>query len=399
MKKILFVMNTMGGAGAEAALLELLRRFPKKDYEIDLYVLMGQGELVEELPERVRLLNHTYRNASVLSKEGKKYLYGTVLKALMKRGNGLRLLPYLLSNLTEMVKKKQIMADKLLWRVISESGERFETHYDLAVAFLEGGAAYYVAEHVHAHKKAVFLHVDYEKAGYTRKLDKDCYLVFDKIFTVSNEVREAFLRVYPECHEKTEIFHNMLDIQGIRTKAQAAGGFEDDFKGFRILTVGRLTAQKALEISIDAMKILKEKRINARWYVCGEGDQRSFLEERIRKADLEEDFVLLGAVRNPYPYMRQADVYVHASRFEGKSIAIQEAQVLGKAILVSDCSGNREQVIPGVDGFMCQLDAGEIAEGIETLLNHEELRERLGKEAAKKISVKSEDINKLLDLL
>ena len=399
MKKILFVMNTMGGAGAEAALLELLRRFPKKDYEIDLYVLMGQGELVEELPKQVRLLNGTYRNVSVLSKEGKKYLCGTVLKCLLKRGNGLRLLPYLVSNLTEMVKKKQVMADKLLWRVVSEGSQWFDTRYDLAVAFLEGGAAYYVAEHVNAHKKAVFLHVDYERAGYTRRLDKDCYLVFDRIFTVSNEVREAFLNVYPECCEKTEIFHNMLDIQGIRRKAQAEGGFEDDFEGFRILTVGRLNAQKALEVSIDAMKILKEKKINARWYVCGEGDRRSFLEERIRKADLEADFLLLGAVRNPYPYMRQADIYVHASRFEGKSIAIQEAQVLGKAILVSDCNGNREQVIHGVDGLMCQLDAEEIAEGIETLLTQAELRESLGREAAKKISVKSEDINKLLDLL
>ena len=58
---------------------------------------------------------------------------------------------------------------------------------------------------------------------------------------------------------------------------------------------------------------------------------------------------------NPYPYLRQADVYVHASRFEGKSIAIQEAQVLGKAIVVSDCSGNREQVEPGKDGLMCDL--------------------------------------------
>jgi len=241
--------------------------------------------------------------------------------------------------------------------------------------------------------------VDYSRAGYNRKLDKDCYLKFDKVFTVSDEVKEAFLKVYPECEQRTEVFHNMLNVDGIKSKAMLPGGFEDNFDGTRILTVGRLTEQKALEVSIEACALLKSRGAQVRWYVLGEGNQRAFLEERIKKLQLEEDFLLLGAVENPYPYMRQADIYVHASRFEGKSIAIQEAQILGKPILVSDCSGNREQVEHGVDGVMCSLEAEAICEQLEELLRDKEKCKRLGSAAAEKRVTDDAEMKKLLCLM
>ncbi|MCM1325057.1 MAG: glycosyltransferase [Bacteroidales bacterium] len=398
MKKILVVMNTMGQAGAETALLELLRHINPAEYEVSLYVLMAQGEMVHELPDYVKLLNARYDDSSVLGREGRAHMRRTVLKAMFARATVFRLFPYLIKNLAAMAAKGKILTDKLLWRVLSDSGQRFKEHYDLAVAYLEGGSAYYVADHVEAVRKAAFLHVDYGRAGYTRELDRNCYLKFDRVFCVSKEVREAFLQVYPECGPKSEVFHNLVNQDAIRQKAKLSGGFTDDYEGFRILTVGRLTAQKAFEVSIEAMKLLKEKGIRARWYVLGEGDQRSFLEEKIRHFHLEEDFLLLGASKNPYPYMAQADIYVHASRFEGKSIAIQEAQTLGCAILVSDCSGNREQVIPGVDGMMCGFTPEEICRDIQTLLQDESLRSRLGRAAAQKKLTDESEVEKLLRL-
>ena len=399
MKKILIVINTLGHAGAETALLELLQHLNPKEYEVSLYVLMAQGELVHELPSHIKLLNAHYNDSSVLSKEGKGHMRRQVLGAMVKRGNIFRLLPYLMRNMTVMLGKRRVLPDKLLWRVLSDGGARFTTCYDLAVAFLEGGSAYYVADHVNAQKKAAFLHVDYERAGYTRALDKDCYLKFDRIFTVYDEVKKSFLQAYPECESKTEIFHNILNVEAIRSKAKLGGGFQDSFDGYRILTVGRLTAQKAFEVSIAAMRLLKDKGEKVRWYVLGEGDQRGFLEEQIRSLGLKEDFLLLGAVKNPYPYMIQADLYVHASRFEGKSIAIQEAQILGRPILVSDCSGNREQVVPDADGMMCALTPEDICAGVSELLHDEEKRRRLGAAAAQRQFTDESEISKLLCLI
>ena len=157
--------------------------------------------------------------------------------------------------------------------------------------------------------------------------------------------------------------------------------------------------QKAFEVSVDAMKRLKDAGKNVRWYVLGEGDQRKKLQEQIDALGLTEDFILYGAVNNPYPFMKQADIYVHASRFEGKSIAIQEAQILGKPMVVSDCSGNREQVCHGKDGLMCGLTPDSLAENIMLLLEDEALRGKLGAAAAKKNADAAEEIQKLLSML
>ena len=398
-KKILFVINTLGKAGAETALMELLRKIPKEQYEVSIFVLLGQGEVIEDLPDNVKLLNKKYNSNSVLDKTGRKDLYKNIFVQIFRNGAIFRRSLYLIKHAFRMISKKQLKMDKLLWYCLADGAQKLEDHYDLAVAYLEGGSAYYVADYVSADKKAAFVHIDYSLAGYNRDLDKNCYLKYDQIFTVSKEVKEAFVKVYPEVEEKTEVFENILNIEKMKEKALESGGFEDDFDGFRILTVGRLSSQKALEVSIEAMSLLKSEGKNVRWYVLGDGDQRQFLEKQIQKFDVEKEFILMGAVPNPFPYYVQADLYVHASRYEGKSIAIQEAMAMGCAVLITDCSGNREQVTHGMDGELCEFNAESISHQIAVLMDDPEKRESYGKNAAQKISSDKRDIEKLYRLL
>lgn len=397
-KKLLFVINTLSAAGAEMALLELFRRLSADEYEISLYVLMGQGELSDRLPEHVILLNKNYNKVSVLSKEGRKYMYKHVIKAMLCRGTVFKRLPYMIAGFFEMVKKHKIWPDKLLWRVISDGSPRWKKRYDVAVAYLEGGSTYYVADYVNAKKKAAFIHIDYTQAGYTRKLDKNCYAKFDAIFPIAETVRDKFLEVYPEYKEKTSVFHNILNLEEIKKKSKLSGGFTDDYQGIRILSVGRLTWQKAYESAVEAMRLLKAEGYSARWYVLGEGPERQMLERQIVEAELEQDFILEGAVENPYPYYVQADICIQATRFEGKSIAIQEAQILGCAIVASENSSNREQIIDGIDGFLCSLEPEDIKEKIKLLILDKKKRESFQKAAAcKKISYE-EDLELLKGL-
>lgn len=398
-KNVLFVINTLGMAGAEMALVELLKRMDPEKYNISLYVLMNQGELVNRIPEHVKLLNKNYCSSSVLAKEGKSHMYKTIGKAMIRRGTILRQIPSMTVSLTDMVRKRKIWPDKLLWRTLSDGADRFGEEYDLAVAFLEGGSAYYVADHVKARKKAAFIHIDYSKAGYTRQLDRDCYVKFDMVFPIADEVKEKFLEVYPDCKEKTAVFHNMIDQDAIRRKAEADGGFQDEYDGMRILTVGRLTYQKAYPVAIEAMSLIKKEGHKARWYVVGDGPERENLEKLIADAGLQDDFILLGAHDNPFPYYKQCDLYVHATRFEGKSIAIQEAQTLGCAVIASDSSGNREQIVDGEDGILCQLNAKAVKDAVVELLEQDEKREQFRKASLTKQISYDEDMKLLEQLL
>ena len=398
MKKVLFVINTLGGAGAEKALLELLKRFPENEYEVLLYVLLAQGELIHQVPEQVKILNQSYSDASVLSKKGKHILNRQIFKRLFMRGAIFKNLGYMLKNMAEMLKKGKLYPDKLLWRVMADSAQVIDGHYDMAVAFLEGGSTYYIHDHIRADRKVTFLHVDYSYAGYSRSLDRDCYLNFDRVFTVSDEVKKHFIKYYPQYQNKVAVFHNMLDYKKITSRAKEAGGFTDSYDGIRLLTVGRLAYQKAYDIAIDAMKIIKDSGCKARWYVLGEGSEREMLEKKIAQFGLQKDFLLLGAVENPYPYYVQTDIYVHATRFEGKSIAIQEAQILGCPVIASDCNGNREQIENGIDGILCSLTPEAIADSIKELIADPKKREKYAKRAQNRNTQNNDELDLLLKM-
>ncbi len=398
-KKILFVVNTLGRAGAETALMELLRRLDSQEYELFLYVIMGQGEMKGEIPSHVKLLNTRFNSQSVMTGKGKRSMAWTIAVAFIRNGRYLRKICCIARNFVSMKRKGKVWPEKLFWRMLSDGAVRFPVVFDLAVAYLEGASAYYVADHVKAKKKCAFIHIDYESAGYTREMDEGCWDSFEKIFTVSDEVKEHFLAVYPEHARKTDVFHNLIDQEMIKRRAQEKGGFEDSYSGIRLLTVGRLTWQKAYDIAIDAMKLLKDEGVKARWYVLGEGDKRRMLEKKIEAEGLKEDFLLPGAAKNPFPYYAQTDLYIHATRFEGKSIAIQEAQTLGCAVIASDQSGNREQIENGKDGILCPLTARGIADSIKELIGDEEKRKRIKNAASAKVTAQEEELKKLLEFL
>ena len=344
MKKILFVINTLGRGGAENALIQLIKKLDKNEYDISLYVILGQGELIEKVPENVHVLNENFDASSVLSHEGKKKLKKHIFGILFKNASVFKNLFYIVSNAFKMIFKGRVLLDKLLWKTLSDASPVFDEKFDLAVSFLEGASAYYVRNYVNADKKAAFIHVNYIEAGYNRKLDKDVYTDFDKIFTVSEDVKESFLNVYPECEENTSVFENIIDKEYVLNKAEEEGGFEDDFDGKRILTIARLTTQKAIDVSVESMKKIAESGENVRWYILGDGELRDKIKSLIEKNNLKDKFILLGVKDNPFTYLKQCDIYVHATKFEGKSMAIREAQILGKPIIVSDCNSNVELV-------------------------------------------------------
>lgn len=400
-RKLLFIINTMGRAGAETALIGLLKKLDAiGDYDISLYTIISRGELFDRVPRNVRILNSRPSRGSVLSAGGRVAIFITTMKAFFYRFTGLRLLPYLWRNIALQKKERgRIQPDKVLWRLLAEGRPCDPVEYDLAVAFIEGGAAYYLAEKVKAKQKAAFIHIDYQKASYLPMMDRGCYNACSKIFVVSNEVGEKFTAVYPEYRDKITLFRNILDIEEVWRKAGEEAGFTDDFEGVRLVTVGRLAYQKGYDIAAEALAILKSKDYLVRWYIIGEGPERAVLERLIAKLGVSEDFVLLGAKDNPYPYVYKAQIYVHATRFEGKSIAIEEAQILRKPIIASKCTGTAEQITSGVDGLLIDLSAENLAKKLAWLIDNPEVQEEFSSNAAKRKLIFPEDLDNLLALL
>ena len=184
-KKCLFVINTMGHGGAAIALIELMKKISALGYEPHLYVMLGQGDLIDRVPENVKLLNRRYDKRDVLSRTEKRALYRHTLGIVLSRFALLRNIPYIIKNYSQMKKSGRTFPEKLLWKAISDGSAPMADEYDLAVAFIEGASTYYVADKVKAKTKAAFFHIDYNNSGYTRELDHGCYDKIDGVFCVS----------------------------------------------------------------------------------------------------------------------------------------------------------------------------------------------------------------------
>lgn len=396
MKNVLFVVNTLNEKDEANMLLTLLKAIDSSVYEVDLYILMNCGDSLSRLPQSVHLLNK--RPFSNIPDKGVDKLYHvfSMIKISLRNGAFLTSIPYMIANLWKMMEANRVYSSQLHDRMIANGGKRFKKEYDIAIAFSEGSATYYVADHVKAIKKAAWVHKKYNLNDFNEYLDDDTYDRIDKVFATSGSGKEAFLEVHPECMGKTMIYHEIIDQETIRRLAKEgrADGFED--KGLRLLTVGRLSSQKAYDVAIQAMVYLRKWHYPIKWYVIGDGPLRKTLQDLIDQKKLTDYFILLGEKQNPYPYFANCDIYVHATRFEGKSIAIQEAQTLGCAVIVSDVNGNRDQIENGYDGVVCDLNGKKLAEAIADMAEDPYIRRRMGNRNMQKDLTRSK---KSIDLL
>lgn len=399
-KSILFVMNTMGRAGAERALIELMRILDPSRYQISLYVLIPRGELFEEVPDYVHILNRRTDSRSVLSVGGKIAVAASLIKAASGSGSLIKAVRRMRNMERSNNKAQNVQTkEKIMRRLLSDGLPGLPGRFDLAVAYLEGPATWYTAEKIHADRKAAFLHIDYRQAGYSSELDQGCYKVFNRIYAVSGEVQRDFLEVYPEYTDKTKLFFNIVNRKYIRKRAKESGGFTDNYEGIRLLTVGRLYYQKGYDIAVKTASLLKKQGCEFRWYVLGEGEEKKNIRHMIHEYGLEDTFFLLGAAANPYPYFSQADIYVCTSRFEGKSIVIEEAQALGKPVVSTGCTGVNEQINRDIDGIIIKGTESELlAEAIRKLMKNPELCRKYGEASYNKEQLYQSGLNDFLEL-
>lgn len=386
-KKILFVINTMGRAGAEQCLLTMLNYMDKEKYDISLLSVINRGELFGEVPEGIRVLNEAPCRESVLDKKAKLELAKQILRAGFRKGYFLREAKYFWKVLRYQQKTGGIDFKKLFFKLLSDNAPHIEEEYDLAVGYIQGAATYYVMDYVRAGNKVLFLHNEFLDSGYCPELEKPYYEKADAIYCVSQSICNHFKQVYPGMSKKMEVFYNLLNKEEILEKSTREDSqsnailkkMEEEKKSgkFLLCTAARLTKVKAYDIAVPALSLVIKQGYNVVWYVLGEGEERGNIEKLVCSYGLEQNFFLLGAKENPYPYMAACDIYVQATRYEGYCTAVSEAVILGKPLILSDCGGNREQLEHYQAGILVELQKEKLAEGIIRMVENGKLREEL----------------------
>ena len=336
-KKLLFMLINMNIGGTERSLLNLLYTLDPDEYDVTLLLLEETGGYLEDVPSWV--------NVRIL--EGYQVLKPEIMEPplavagrYLKNGK-----PGRATGIASRHLIYKLTGDRTTYyRYVLGSVQDSPEEYDTAVAYAGpmDFISLYILERVKAEKKIQWIHFDVSRIYFDTEFARRHYPGFDCIYTVSDAVQAQLLKVLPEITGITEIRHNIVSREQCLKEAERGQGFTDDFNGIRILTVGRLSKEKGQLTIPEIAHRLKDKGYHVRWYLIGSGSIQESIKDLIRSYNLQDDVVLLGTIKNPFPFYAQCDIYVQTSMYEGHSVSLLEAQVFNLPIVTTDVAGVRE---------------------------------------------------------
>lgn len=362
-KKVLFILYSMHVGGVEKSLINLLATLSVKEYDIHIGLVRLEGDYMPFLPSNVTI--HAINDISEHWNELKDPPLNSVRSYMLSCQFSKAIMAFLI------YLKCKLRGSFFWWTdfVLGDS-KGIAEDFDLAVAYAgpSSDIDYYICNKVQAKKKIGWIHFDISKFGIDSEMVRRLYGQYERIFVVSETAKIIFNQTFPQYKDKTEVFHNIVSPSQIKTLATSGESFQDDYKGVRILTVGRISQEKGQLVAIQALKSLKDKSYHIRWYFIGQGSDLEHCKNEVDRLGLSEDVSFLGTKTNPYAYMRDCDIYMQPSRHEGFCITLAEALCFENPIVATDFTGAREQLQERENGFVVGMSAEEIAEGIENAL-------------------------------
>ncbi|ETJ20215.1 Glycosyl transferase group 1 [human gut metagenome] len=392
-KKVLFIIPSLNAGGAEKSLVNLLNHFDYEKYEVDLFIFCRGGIFEQFLPKDINIIeyNKDYINFSLGLK--------SALINFIKDRKGTLIINRLLFSMTNKIRKDKRNIDQYNWKFLSKSLKSIDKKYDVAIGFLEKTSIYFCIDKVNANKKIGFIHNDYRELGLNPKIDEKYFEKLDNIFTVSENCLNILKDEFQNEKDKFGIMRNVVSVSMINKMATTNESVYKKDKEQILISIGRLHEQKGFDIAIETCKKLIDKGYDIKWYVIGEGEEREALKKLIAKNNLEDKFILLGIKSNPYPFIKQADIYVQPSRYEGKSIALDEAKILKKPIIITNYTTAKDQIENGKNGLIVETNANSLEEGIEILINHKSIRYKFIKNLSLSNFGTESEIKKLYEII
>lgn len=363
MKKILFMVSSMNIGGVEKSLLSLLSIISKEDYEVTVLTLEKKGGFLDHIPNWVKIEEAKwFKDIKPIIMEDPHVILKNYMKKKKYVDGTLFLFSYFIN--------KHFKNRYLYYKNILRSIPNKEENYDVAISYAGPTEIIdtYITHKVMAEKKIGWVHFDVSKHEINTKLYSKVFNKMDKIFVVSQEGKTKFDEKFPKLCSKSEVFKNIVSKELVRKMSCEKIDFNDNFDGIKIATVGRLSKEKGQDLGIKALAKLKKEGYKVRWYCIGEGNSRSEYESLIKEYELQEDFILLGAKTNPYPYMKMADIYVQTSRHEGYCLTLAEAKILNKLIITTDFTGAKEQIEGAGIGVIVEVDEEKIYSKIKDFI-------------------------------
>ncbi|MBD5402072.1 glycosyltransferase [bacterium] len=384
-RKILFLISNLETGGVSKSLTSLMNVIDRERYDVTLMIISPVGPFMELLPEDLNIIS----NPVCSNLTGKLSGVTRLLKSahpILAIGSLLRLMLSASGNRA------------LAGRLIAKMMPALEEEYDTIVDFNGQQQLYYMVDKLKARKKVTFFHSDYAKWPYYYNADKIYYPKVDYIFTISDKCVESLKKYFPSQSDKIKKMENISSLELITKMSNSLPEGMPKNESKILLTVGHVCENKGILWAIEAADILNKAGIDFKWYFLGSIDNLGRYEALIKERNLEQKIVFLGIKTNPYPYLKDADIIVHPSKFEGRSIALDEAKLLCKPVVVTNFSTVGDQFQDRHNASICEMNPESIANAIKELLDDNKLRKQYIETLAKERHDNSSEIEKLYEI-
>lgn len=394
-KKILIYEYSMEIGGIEKSLLGLLETIDYSKYEVDLFIMKHIGELIDYIPKEVNILNEDpYARVT-----------GVPIKNLLFQGDIYAFLVRMYSKIEEIcqrIRGCQVSGEylsQITYPLLIKKFKKLEKEYDLAISFY--WPHYYVLNNVRAKKKVGWIHTDYSKIKPDIEKEIKMWKQLDKIVAVSDKSKETFLEVMnkKELSEKTMVIENILPEKLIKQQALEKVELIRSKNQIVLLSIGRYDEAKNFDNVPEICSKIIEKKIDVIWYIIGYGKNEQIIKDNIKKYNMQDHVILLGKKENPYPYIKECDIYVQPSRYEGKAVTVREAQMFCKPVVITRFLSSESQLKDGKDGIIVPMDNEGCAEGIVNLIKNKDMQKCLSDNCKQSNYTNMDEIDKIYKLM
>ena len=384
-KKMLICIESLTAAGAEKSLVNFLSVLDYSKFDVDLQLFSYGGEFERYIPNEVNLLP-PFEYTTFLNKSFIRQVLSFKVKLLIAR--------VLYSLAIRKGETSHQDKARLYWKYVAPCLPKTRQEYDIAIGYAQGVPTFYIVDKVNAKDKWVWVNVGYNLTGINRSFQKRFYEKVNHIVTVSDSAYNVFSHVLPEYKDKMLVIWDMMDGKLINKLAKEFNA--DVYSSDPVfLTIARLNKpQKGYDISLEACKILRDRGLSFKWYAIGRGTYREEMEKYIHDNQLEDYFILLGTMPNPYPYIKAATIYVQTSRHEGYGLSIAEARILNTPVVTTEFDAVYNQMVQEKNGLVVPQDAIAVADAVERLLKDNALYNTIVSYLKQEKKGNTEELNK-----
>ena len=319
--KILILNKCLMMGGIEKVLLTTLKNLSELYDNIDLLIkddYKEQNLFLDEIPKNIKIhfLFEAYNGKNRIKKEIKRgikrFFYPIKLKKYLKN------------------KKYDLIID------FSYNLFNYKMKFDIPVI----GWAHFGA-------------ISHENNNISRDIKGgQKYKKYDKIIAICEEMKDEFINQIGIPTEKVEMIYNAIDIENIKKKSESQyRELEKYLKEDYILHVSRIAPQKQPEELIEVYRELKNKGIKEKLYYVGNGKSYPIVQQQINKYNLENDVILLGQLSNPYPFFKNAKLFLHTAKHEGLPTVLIESMALGTIVSAYNCPTGVKELLGEHDNY------------------------------------------------